>query len=102
MRKMSEKYVGIDKEIDGGMTATGRIVRDAWAFGLIPESETCEGWMTHRLEDLWGKVNDEWEKYGFLVGNLPEDIRERYMRIQTDAIKRARELGWDPELDDDD
>ncbi|UCE90608.1 MAG: hypothetical protein JSW10_07595 [Pseudomonadota bacterium] len=99
MRKKSEKYVGIDKEIDGGMTATGRIIRDAWAFGLIPESETCEGWMPQGLEDLWIKVNTEWEKYGFLVGNLPEDIRERYMRISDAAVKRAREEGWDPGLD---
>lgn len=101
--KQGKKYVGIYNDINGGMTETGKIIRDAWAFGLIPETETCEGWLSQGIEDLWRKVNTEWEKYGFLVSNLPDDVRERFMRIQNDAVNRARELGWDPdaELDDD-
>ena len=97
-----QRYVGIDKDIDGGMTDTGKIIRDAWAFGLIDENETCEGWMPQGIEDLWRKVNQEWEKYNFLVSNLPQDIRERFMRIQTEALEKAKAAGWNPELSDSD
>lgn len=44
MRASKEPYAGIDKDIDGGMTAAGRIIRDAWAFDILPETETCAGW----------------------------------------------------------
>ncbi len=100
MRKKT--YVGIDKDENGGMTATGKIIRDAWAFGILPENETCAGWSQAAIEDLWRKTQAEWEKYGFLVNNLPEEIRARYLRIQQEAMRRAREAGWDParELDD--
>lgn len=94
--------MGIDKDEFGGMTETGRIIRQAWAFGLIPESETCEGWLMAGIEDLWRKVNEEWEKYGFLVRNLPPEIRERFDRIESDAIAKARAAGWDPEVAEDD
>jgi hypothetical protein len=100
--KADQRYVGIDKEINGGMTDTGKIIRDAWVFGLIEESETCEGWLPQGIEDLWRKVQAEWEKYGYQVGKLPDELRERFMRIQDEAVKRARAEGWDPELYDDD
>ena len=100
--KANQRYVGIDKEINGGMTETGKIIRDAWVFGLIEESETCEGWMPQGIEDLWNKVQLEWDKYGYQVRNLPEELRDRFMRIQNEAVKRARAEGWDPELFDDD
>ena len=102
MRGKKEPYVGIDKDIDGGMTAAGRIIRDAWAFGIIPETETCAGWNTQRLEDLWNKTHEEWEKYGHQVNQLPDDIRERYLRIQKEAFDNARQAGWDASLRDDD
>ena len=100
--KANQRYIGIDKEINGGMTETGKIIRDAWVFGLIEESETCEGWMPQGIEDLWNKVQLEWGKYCYQVRNLPDDLRERFMRIQNEAVKRARAEGWDPELFDDD
>ncbi len=90
----SKTYVGIDNDINGGMTDTGKIIRDAWVFGLIPESETCEGWLAAGVENLWQKVDAEWEKYGFLVGNLPDELRERFMRIHNNAVARAKEAGW--------
>lgn len=99
---VQRKYVGINNEINGGMTDTGKVIRDAWAFGLIPETETCEGWLAQGIESLWHKVQAEWEKYGYQVNNLPDDIRERFFRIQQEAVQRARAEGWDPELDDDD
>jgi len=89
-----KRYVGIDNDLNSGMTDTGKIIRDAWVFGLIPESETCEGWLPQGIESLWEKVNAEWEKYGFLVSDLPDDLRERFMRIQAVAIERAKAAGW--------
>lgn len=91
----SKKYVGIHNDINGGMTDTGKIIRDAWVFGIIPESETCEGWLAAGVEDLWRKVDAEWEKYGFLVSNLPPELRERFMRIHDEAFSRAKAAGWD-------
>ena len=66
-------YVGIDNDINGGMTDTGKIIRNGWVFGLIPETETCEGWVAGQIEELWRKNNVEWEKYGFQVGQLPDE-----------------------------
>lgn len=98
-----KKYVGIHNDVKGGMTDTGKIIRDAWVFGIIPESETCEGWLSQGIEDLWMKVNQEWEKYGFRVSNLPDELREKFTRIHEEALQHARKAGWDPhkDLDDD-
>lgn len=100
--KPEKRYVGIDKDINGGMTDTGKIIRDAWVFGLIDESQTCEGWLSEGIQELWRKVSQEWDKYGFQVNNLPEELRTRFFRIQSEAVERARAAGWDPELDDED
>ena len=40
----SDKYVGLDNDLFGGMTTIGKTIRDARVFGLIDETETCEGW----------------------------------------------------------
>jgi hypothetical protein len=98
MARADKKYVGIYNDQYGGMTDTGKIIRDAWVFGLIPETETCAGWLPQGVEDLWVKVNKQWEQYGFLVSNLPDELRERFMRIQDEAVQRARQAGWDPDL----
>ena len=88
-------YVGIDEDIFGGMTTIGKIIRDAWVFGLLPETETCKGWNTQGIDALLDKVNAEWDKYGCLVSHLPEDLFERHQRIHGEAVKKAKELGWD-------
>lgn len=97
MNKEIKKYVGIYNDAYGGMTDNGKIIRDAWIFAIIPEDETCEGWLQQGIHSLWEKVHLEWEKYGFMVNNLPPDIRERFDRIQSEAIVRAHERGWNPE-----
>jgi hypothetical protein len=97
--KKIESYVGIHNDHYGGMTDIGRIIRDAWAFGLIPESETCAGWQAGGIESLWEKVQENWDRYGFSVHNFPEELRQRYLRIQQEAVVRARGLGWNPDLD---
>lgn len=55
---MSEKrYIGIQNDINGGMTATGKIIRDAQIFGIIDESETCEGWLSQGIEQLLSLIH---------------------------------------------
>jgi len=93
-----EKYVGINNDIHGGMTEIGKIIRDAWVFEVIPESETCEGWNAAGIDSLLDKVNREWDKYGCLVRNLPDALRERHQRIHNAAIEKAKAAGWDPDL----
>ncbi len=94
----NKTYVGILDDHFGGMTPTGAIVKDAWIFGLIPESETCAGWSLADIQILYDKVNDLWTQYGFHVGNLPEELRARHERIHREAIERARAMGWEPEM----
>lgn len=95
-------YIGVDQDIYGGMTAIGKMIRDAWVFGLIPETETCVGWAPAGIDALLHKVNDEWDKYGCLVSNLPDELRERHQRIHGEAIKRARTAGWSGEIETND
>jgi len=100
--EQSKTYAGVWNDENGGMTAIGNIVRDAWVFGLIPETESCEGWTLPRIQQLWNQVQAEWDKHGMLVSNLPPELRERHERIYREAMEYAREHGWDPELGDDD
>ncbi|HEY9149432.1 MAG: hypothetical protein OQL11_03525 [Gammaproteobacteria bacterium] len=97
----SKHYVGLDKEINGGMTTIGKIIRDAWVFGIIPETETCEGWNLGRIDALLQKVNQEWDKYSCMVSHLPPDLRERHQRIHDEAIARAKATGWGGEAETD-
>ena len=97
-----DKYVGIDNDVSGGMTTIGKIIRDTWVFGLIEESETCEGWNFAGVDALLDKVNKEWDKYGCLVSNLPAELFERHQRIHDKAIANAKEAGWSGEVETDD
>ncbi|MDH5489318.1 MAG: hypothetical protein OEX17_05245 [Rhodospirillaceae bacterium] len=99
VEKEIRKYVGIDNDVFGGMTDSGKIIRDAWILGILPESETCKGWTAEGIQHLWDKVNNKWGEYGFLVSNLPPDMREKFDRIQSAAIEKAKAEGWNPELD---
>ena len=95
-------YCGIDKDHYGGMTPIGNIIRDAWVFGILPETETCENWTHDRLQIIHDKTRQEWDKYGCLVSNLPEDLKQRHAEIYDRAIAQARVLGWDPDVIYDD
>lgn len=96
-------YVGIHNDIQGAMTTIGKVIRDAWVFELIPETETCEGWSYSQIDALLDKVNAEWDKYGCLVSRLPAELRERHQRIHDAAIASARAAGWsgEQEVSDD-
>ncbi len=95
-------YVGLENEINGGMTTIGKIIRDAWVFGVIEETETCKGWNLAGIDALLQKVNAEWDKYGCLVSRLPPELRERHQRIHGEAMKKARAAGWSGEQETDD
>ena len=97
-----DKYVGINNEVNGGMTTIGKIIRDAWVFGIIPETETCENWNLAGIDALLDKVNAEWDKYGCLVSRLPEELFERHQKIHGEAIKRAKAAGWSGEQETED
>lgn len=100
--EQGRRYPGIDQDRYGGMTPTGGIIRDAWVFGILPETETCAGWTPQGIEGLYDKVFLAWEPYGHLVSRLPEALRARHERIYGAAVERARALGWVPPLDRDD
>ena len=96
-----DTYVGIDEDMFGGMTTIGKIIRDAWVFGLLPETETCKGWNNHGINDLLDKVNIEWDKYDCLVSHLPDELRKRHQKIHDVALAKAREMGWSGEYETD-
>lgn len=99
---MRPHYVGIEADHYGGMTHLGQIVKDAWVFGVLSESETCAGWSAEQMQVLQQKVAACWDQHGQLPSRLPEPLRERHTRIYQAAIEKARTLGWDPSLGEDD
>jgi len=92
-------YEGIDNDPLGAMNQTGNIIRDAWVFALIPETETCKGWSKGRLSDLYDQVHKAWQPYGHMVSGLPPELMQRHKRIYDAAFKEARSKGWDPDGD---
>lgn len=97
-----DTYVGVDNDVNGGMTTIGKLVHDARVFELIDDSETCVGWNFSRVDDLLDKVNKEWDKYGCLVSHLPEELFNRHQEIHTKAVEDARAAGWCGEHETDD
>lgn len=92
-----DKYIGIDKDINGGMTSIGKIIRDAWVFEVLAKTETCEGWNLAGIDALLQKVNAEWDKYGCMVSQLPEKLAKRHHDIHAQAIQQAKAMGWSGE-----
>ena len=92
-------YAGIDNDTYGGMSPQGTIIRDAWVFGIIPETEQCKGWSRERIQALYDKVSAAWGPYGHLASNLPPELQEKHQSIYNLAIARARELGWSPDAE---
>jgi hypothetical protein len=95
-------YVGIDKDINGGMTSIGKIIRDAYVFDIIEEAQTCEGWNLAGIDSLLQKVNDRWDEYGCLASNLPKNLALKHFKIHDKAIKKAKKAGWSGEIETDD
>jgi len=91
------RYVGIHNDANGGMTSIGKIIRDAWVFELVPETETCEGWDLAGIDALLHKVDAEWDKYGCMVSQLPEPLATRHREIYAQGIQDAKAAGWSGE-----
>jgi hypothetical protein len=94
-------YSGIYEDEYGGMTHLGRVVRDAWVFGILEETEHCTGWSAAEMQNLHEKVYAEWDRFGHIPSKLPADLQVKYARINEQAIERARASGWNPELGED-
>jgi hypothetical protein len=58
----NQYYKGLDNDEYGGMTAIGTIIKDAWVFGILPETETCENWSFDRLQIIHDQTKKEWDK----------------------------------------
>lgn len=95
-------YAGIDQDENGGLTHLGRMVRDAWVFGILPEAETCAGWDGSQMQGLYEQVYAAWEPYAHLPSRLPHDLQQRHAQYYAQAVVTARNEGWDAELGEDD
>ncbi len=96
-----QTYIGINQDTNSGLTHLGRMVRDAWIFGILPETETCAGCDFARMQNLYEQVFSAWKPYAHLPSRLPESLRERHANFYAQAITTARDKGWDAELGDD-
>ncbi|MBT8440730.1 MAG: hypothetical protein KJO91_13435 [Gammaproteobacteria bacterium] len=96
-------YPGINNDPSGAMHSTGKMIRDAWVFGILPETEDCSGGTEQRLEGLHAEVANAWEPYGHLPSQLPTELREKHARIFKEALEFAKTKGWsaDDALKDD-
>ncbi|NOZ54127.1 MAG: hypothetical protein GXP08_13515 [Gammaproteobacteria bacterium] len=99
--KQDKIYAGLNNDTYGGLTPTGNIIRDAWLFDILPQDQTCDGWALGRIQEVYDKVYAAWEPYGHMVSLLPDELKSRHSEIYDTAVKRARELGWDPDLLDE-
>ncbi|MDP1558743.1 MAG: hypothetical protein Q8K59_04940 [Nitrosomonas sp.] len=95
-------YVGVDQDENNGLSHLGRIVRDAWVFDILPETEKCSGWSSSQMQNLYEKVYVAWEPYAHLPSRLPEALQQRHTQIYEQAIAIAKREGWNPELKEDD
>ncbi|WP_291014260.1 hypothetical protein [Hydrogenophaga sp.] len=95
-------YAGVDNEENHGMTLTGRIIRDAWVFGILPEGNNFAGKTAGDLQQLFEQVHQAWEPHGHLPSRLPAELAERHARIHAQAVDSAKAAGWSAELGDDD
>ena len=99
---MALQYSGLKNDGNGGMTHFGKMVKDGWVFGIIPDSEDCKGWDSGQMQALSDKICNEWKKYANLPSLLPDGLKQRHAKIYQDAIAYAKEHGWNPDLGDDD
>jgi len=99
---MKQYYAGVDQDENGGLTHLGRMVLDAWVFGILPESETCAGWDGARMQSLYEQVYAAWKPYAHLPSRLPDDLRQRHAQIYAQAVVTARSRGWNAEPGEDD
>ena len=69
---------------------------------LLPEGDGFAGKSAGDLQNLFEAVHKAWEPYGQLPSRLPTELAERHARIHAEAVERAKGMGWDAELGEDD
>jgi hypothetical protein len=87
-------YPGLYRDLYGGMTDIGAIIKDAWVLGLLDESEDGRGWPLAKIRELHARVEAAWAPYEHQANRLPPVLRDRYLRIHEAAAVRSRDRGW--------
>lgn len=82
------------------MSDSGKLMRDAWVFGLLPEGQGVAEQNAMLLQMLAHDVRASWQQHGNCVNCLPRELRNRYTGIHAEAIRRAKMNGWEPEAGD--
>ena len=100
--RRKKTYIGLHNDATGGMNPIGNIIRDAWVFGIIPETETCEGWTIDRIGALDDEVKKAWEPHEHLASKLPPDLRARYDRIYRQIFEANQQNDKSSDLDEND
>ena len=98
---MNTRYAGFFND-SHGITQLGRIVLDAWAFGILPREEDCEQWDLGRMQNLMQQVQEFWDAHGDLPSRLPAELSKEHQATYSWAMDRARTLGWSSALGEDD
>lgn len=96
----SKPYAGFHAD-SHGITLLGRVVLDAWVFGLLPREQDCAGWDLPRMQLLMEQVQRRWDEAGGLPSRLPPEQAQRHAELYAWAMERARGMGWSAELDDE-
>ncbi|MGA0807992.1 MAG: hypothetical protein ACO3PI_02975 [Burkholderiaceae bacterium] len=98
---MNTRYAGFFEDAHG-ITQLGRVVLDAWVFGIIPREEDCKQWDLGRMQNLMQQVQEAWDAHGGLPSLLPPELGKEHAATYNWAMDRARSLGWSSTLGDDD
>ena len=99
---MALRYAGLKNDENYGMTHFGQMVKDAWVFGLIPDTEDCTDWDNGQMQSLYERICEKWEPYANLPSRLPKELLDRHQMIYEKAIAYAKANGWDSELGEND
>jgi len=85
-------YAGLHNDQNGGMTHWGQMVKDAWVFGLIPDTEDCAGWTDGQLQVLYEKI---WGRMGKVCASAepPASGTTTTLYTHTPGSDRARQSG---------
>jgi hypothetical protein len=99
---LTRPRLGVASAPDHGVTMTGRIIRDAWVFGLLPEGDGYAGQTAADMQRLYDGVHQAWAPYGQLPSRLPPELAERHARIHREALPRSTDPDWQPSMRDAD
>ncbi len=76
MNSTINTHCGIYDDKDGGLTALGKLIREAWVIEALAEDQTCSGWTIGAFESLLDKVKIEKTKYGYCRNSSIQKLRK--------------------------